>query len=999
MNRHTLPMARMVAVTLAALVLIVVIGSQAAAQRQPPDQGAALAKIDDQVLAALAAGDETDFFVVLAERADLSPANVLTTKVAKGRFVFAALRETADRTQAGVLGALGAAGIQHRPFYIANKIYVAAGDLDLALALAGRPEVDRLAPNRSFQLQEPVDRRAAPEATDVIEPNLTFVNVDDVWALGYTGVGAVLAGNDTGLDWDHPAILAHYRGWDGVIVNHNYNWWDATGTYPMVPGDGHGHGTHTTGTMVGDDGGANRIGMAPGAKTVHCKNMTNGGSGSDLTFTTCFEWDLAPWDLSGANPDPDMAPDAITNSWGYWGGNDPVFEDEIAALQAAGIAVEVSAGNEGPGCASLRSPGDYRQVLTTGSVQHAGGVLPGTITSFSSRGPSDLYPNHFFPDIMAPGENIRSSVPGSSYEAWSGTSMSGPHATALIGLMWSASPALRGDLATTYDAISDTAVRLTGQTGSNCGGDYVDGPNNDWGYGTIDALAAVEEAIVRGGPTFLMTATPETLAICAPANGNYQVELLQIQGYDYDVTLSAEGHPVGTSATFAPPVLVPPGISLLTIGDTANGAAGSYELTITGTGSDPETKTDSATVGLDLFTAVPGSVTLLAPPDGATEVPPVPTLTWSAVAQGSAYEVAIATDPAFTNVVYAATTAATSHVVGTPLAQLTTYYWRVRAINACGTGAWGTPFSFTTADVPSILLVDDDDNSPDVQPAYVTLLSGLGLAYDLWNTNNSDNEPDAATLLQYEFVIWFTGDEFGGAAGPGAQGEAALGVYLDAGNCLLLSSQDYIYDRGLTPFMANYLGVGDYNNDVTQTTVDGRGVYAGLGPYALAYPFTNYSDRLAPVPGAARAFAGDRGGAAVSVDTGYRATFWGFPLEALPAPAQQATLQRTIDWCGTGPQPALELDYAYAMNDGDSGTGHYIPWEDGSFDDESGNGGLWTLRVTPALLLMRYTDGSHCGALSLGFPFGDNYRGFRYCLDGSGVRGRWLGTVTGVSDR
>jgi subtilisin family serine protease len=298
-------------------------------------------------------------------------------------------------------------------------------------------------------------------------------------------------------------VARHYRGclnpptcsqWD-----HNYNWWDATGTYPTNPYDGYGHGTHISGTMVGDDGGSNQIGMAPGAQTIHCKNMTDGGSGNDGTLSECFEWDLAPWDLNGLNPDPAMAPDAINNSWGYWGGNDPEFKDEIQALHAAGILVEVSAGNEGSGCYSLRSPGDYWEVLTTGSVNHFGS-FPGTITGFSSRGPSDL-DGDYFPDIMAPGESVRSSLPGNSYAAWSGTSMAGPHATALVGLMWSANPGLRGQVEATIDIIRGTAVPLTGQHGSNCGGDYTVGPNNDWGMGTIDSLAAVTAV---SGPSILV---------------------------------------------------------------------------------------------------------------------------------------------------------------------------------------------------------------------------------------------------------------------------------------------------------------------------------------------------------------------------------------------------------------------------------------------------------------------------------------------------------------
>lgn len=464
----------------------------------PQEQVDVLDKIEPLVLTQIESSGQTEFFIWMTEKADLSPAYNLETKEEKGQFVFETLRETAARSQAELRKQFDSNGTEYRPFYISNKILVFNGTQTMVMDIATRADVARITANHTYQLQEPAksSKGGSPQA---IETNITFINADDVWGLGYTGSGILLAGNDTGLDETHPTILPHYRGCQNPptcsTIDHNYNWWDATNTYPLDPDDGHGHGTHTTGTMVGDDGGANQIGVAPGAQTVHCKNMTDTGNGTDLTFSTCFEWDLAPWDLSGANPRPDLAPDAINNSWGYNGGGQTQFRDEIAALQAAGILVELSAGNSGPSCSSLGSPGDYQEVLTTGSINHASGSMPGTITGSSSRGPSSLDGN-YFPDVMAPGENIRSALPGNSYGSWGGTSMSGPHVTALVGLMWSASPALRGDIDTTVDIIRNTAVPLTGQNGSSCGGDYTTGPNNDWGFGTIDALAAVQEAIL-----------------------------------------------------------------------------------------------------------------------------------------------------------------------------------------------------------------------------------------------------------------------------------------------------------------------------------------------------------------------------------------------------------------------------------------------------------------------------------------------------------------------
>ncbi len=469
-----------------------------------PAWQSAIEKVEPRLLDTVNANGKADFIVMMAEKADLSPAGQLETKEAKGAFVFQALRATAERTQRPLLDYLDRHGTRYESFYIANKVLVRGGNLALLMDIAARADVAQVMADHHFQVDGPIVQEGWFARTDSVEPNLSFIQADQVWALGITGRGTVLAGNDSGLDETHPAIARHYRGclnpplcttWD-----HNYNWWDATGTYPYNPTDRMGEGTHTTGTMIGDDGGENQIGVAPGAQTIHCKNMDDSGGGLDSWFIECFQWDLAPWDLDGQNPRPDLAPDAVNNSWGYWGGNYPLFQDEVNALQAAGILVEAAAGNEGPSCGSLRSPGDYTQVLTTGSVDHDV-PFPGVITNdtwSSSRGPSAVDPNSFFPDVMAPGHNIRSALPNGGYDYWSGTSMAGPHSVGLVGLMWSANPGLRGRVEETDRLIAETAGRLVGQGGSNCGGDYTNGPNNDWGYGTINALAAVQAAIHYG---------------------------------------------------------------------------------------------------------------------------------------------------------------------------------------------------------------------------------------------------------------------------------------------------------------------------------------------------------------------------------------------------------------------------------------------------------------------------------------------------------------------
>jgi len=202
----------------------------------------------------------------------------------------------------------------------------------------------------------------------------------------------------------------------------------------------------------------------------------------------------------------------------------------------------------------------------------------------------------------------------------------------------------------------------------------------------------------------------------------------------------------------------------------------------------------------------------------------------------------------------------------------------------------------------AILLVDDDTDFPDVRGYYSDVLDNLGYLYDVWDTGDGSNEPDAADLADYGMVIWFTGNKLDGTAGPSSTAEADLADWLEAGNCLFISAQDYLWDRGLTPFAQSYLGVADFTDDVFQLNVTGAGsLFDGLGPYTLDFPFFNWSDVVDPDATAEVAFVGNMGTAAVSKDSGvYRTTFWGFPFEALSPAAREETMQIVVDWCGAG---------------------------------------------------------------------------------------------------
>ncbi len=864
-------------------------GGASVASASSPEE--ALAKIEPLVLEELEAKGQTEFFVWMVEKADLSPAYQLKTKLEKGRFVFNTLVETAERTQKDLRRYLDAQGVDYEPFYIANKILVRGGNRTLLLNVAARPDVERITANHQYQLEEPDVTLNPPPKVTAIEPNISFIFADQVWAMGITGTGIVLAGNDTGLDEAHPTIARHYRGclnpptcssWD-----HNYNWWDATNTYPTDPYDGHGHGTHTTGTMVGDDGGANQIGVAPGAQTIHCKNMTNGGSGTDDTFTTCFQWDLAPWDLNHQNPRPDLAPDAINNSWGYWGGGQNQFRDEILALHAAGILVEVSAGNEGTACATLRSPGDYQEVLTTGSVDHLGQTFPGIITVAAtwstSRGPSDLDGN-YFPDIMAPGNQIRSALPGNQYAYWGGTSMAGPHATALVGLMWSACPSLRGRVEDTIQIIRNTAGPLTGQYGSNCGGNYTVGPNNDWGMGTIHALAAVQAAIancvgvgyLHGHVRDAVTTNPlESATVTAEwENGGQWQDDTDATGY-YTLTLPNGAYTVtATLFGYAPTTVT--GVQVITDLVTTQDLylTPLPQYVISGTVTEQGT-------GIPLLARVEAVDTPLAP-------------VWTNPATGF-YSISVP-EGTYTFRVTAAQHQPAERVVVADHDQTQ---------------------NFSLATLPCILLVDDDNNVPDTRPYFTAALDALGYDYDIFDVGGGGgNGPDLAGLQGYSIVIWFSGDKYGGSAGPSGTDETNLAAYLDGGGRLFLSSQDYLYDFGLTGFGQTYLGIGSYTNDsgdaTTKHGVAGDPIGDGLGPYPLSYPsgFSDYGDIVNAGAGASVAFRSSAaGGNNLDVDKAsgaWKTVFFGtdwVPIANANAANGRTVLQRIINWFGNCQPP------------------------------------------------------------------------------------------------
>jgi serine protease AprX len=179
----------------------------------PPPQRAAVHPL---VWETIEAEGKAQVLVFLRAQADLSGAAALTTKEAKGRYVYETLRTVAGATQQDLRDALEAQKIEHQPFYIVNAIRLEADSL-LVHSLTSRSDVARIVPNPKIKgIPDVAIETSEAVAPLAVEGNITRVNADDVWALGYTGQGIVVAGQDTGYEWDHPALKSQYRGWNGT---------------------------------------------------------------------------------------------------------------------------------------------------------------------------------------------------------------------------------------------------------------------------------------------------------------------------------------------------------------------------------------------------------------------------------------------------------------------------------------------------------------------------------------------------------------------------------------------------------------------------------------------------------------------------------------------------------------------------------------------------------------------------------------------------------------
>lgn len=457
--------------------------------------------------------------VMLADRVDIQALDAQlyeqgVSPEERAYIVISSLQQKASNTQGPLLAYLearsGAGVYQYQSFWVANLIAVEATPA-VIMELSARTEVEFLDLDAQLEWDQPVRTVPAEMIPNGAEPGLKAINAHKMWQAGYTGAGTIVMNIDTGVDGNHPAL--NYK-WRGTHVPASQAWFDPAGS--TFPNDCDNHGTHTMGTMSGlQTSTHDTIGVAFGAEWIAAKTICSSPHTSNSV--AAFQWALNP---DGNPATTNDMPVAIGNSW-----YDPNISSSsqcnpslnpyinvISALEAAGVAVVFSAGNNGPSAQSITSPKNVNinqvSFWATGAVN--GNVANYPIASFSSRGPvvsacsTGVSSLDIKPEACAPGVSVRSSIRNAGYSYYDGTSMACPHVVGAIALLKQAHPNKTGH--ELKMALYNTAVDLG-----------VAGEDNTYGKGIIDVWAAHNSLLV--GPPDI-SVSPASFSFTVAVNGS-----------------------------------------------------------------------------------------------------------------------------------------------------------------------------------------------------------------------------------------------------------------------------------------------------------------------------------------------------------------------------------------------------------------------------------------------------------------------------------------------
>ncbi len=486
-------------------------------------------RVDPRLEEELSAEQPEKFLVFLNERPDVSAAYAIDDWDQRGEFVYNTLKDHAEHSQRDLRAWLDARGMSYEPLWIANAIAVEGTATDVQ-SLARRADVAMLRASYTARIEAPTNVATTQVSGCDAEGrcwNLEDIGAYRVWEeFGVDGSAIYVANIDSGVLYNHPALIDQYRGTneDGSI-DHNYHWYDPIES-SRLPIDSSGHGTHTMGTMAARGNGPDQpaVGVAPGARWFAARGCAV-STCNDIDLIQAAQWLLAPTDLRGNNPRPDLRPHIVNNSWAEVEGNNDWYAGYTAAWRAAGIFPAFAAGNGfSAACGTIASPADYSDVVGVGATNQSG-----RIASFSKRGPT--IDGRIKPDLVAPGEQVPSTL-RTSYGVSSGTSMATPHVAGAVALLWSANPDLIGDYDTTYNILTRAAQI---QPDSRCGTSSITEDNDVliinqvYGFGKLDAYAAVAQASVD--VPWLQLAKPSaTLAPDAVQDFSLTIDAAKVPG-------------------------------------------------------------------------------------------------------------------------------------------------------------------------------------------------------------------------------------------------------------------------------------------------------------------------------------------------------------------------------------------------------------------------------------------------------------------------------------
>jgi subtilisin-like proprotein convertase family protein len=305
--------------------------------------------------------------------------------------------------------------------------------------------------------------------------------------------------------------------------------------------------------------------------------------------------------------------------------------------------------------------------------------------------------------------------------------------------------------------------------------------------------------------------------VCGAGNAAYAVNVGKTCDFNGAVTLSANGIPAGAQGSFSANPVTPPGSSTLPIGPLGGVAPGTYNITIVGTDGSI-TRQDTVVLNVSPGGA-PGAPVLASPADGSTGVSTAPSLAWNAVNGAATYDVQVATDAGFGNVVRSATgLTGTSYTPSPALSEDTLYYWRVRANNACGTGSYSAAWSFRTLATTCITQSSTDVPRPisDRTTVESTLAAADALTLTDVNvtigriTHTADGDLDIYLVAPDGTVVELSTDN-------GGTGDNYVSTVLDDEAATLITAVS-------APF------TGSFRPEGSLATLDGR---AALGTWRL----------------------------------------------------------------------------------------------------------------------------------------------------------------------